>query len=1226
MATAASPESIGDDRAATGDSVFQVLEWVLSPLASLKLTVVLFAFSLVIVLVGTLAQSEMNIWEVKSQYFESYVTYVEFNVLMPKSFFPNRPDYSGGMFLPGGALIGLLLIINLISAHVIRFKVRARGNQLVVGLLGMAVGCLITAFVIMGGHSKEGIQDISFLDWSTLWLMLKISLVLFWFLSVYALIQLIVKLKDDEHKIVELSMVGAVVGLLTLVIGYLLYQGSDAALGDSSMRILWQLIQGLLCGIALLFGAVYLFNQRAGIVVMHLGVALLMISELFVSLSAVEQQMTIFEGETANFARDIRTTEIAFVAPGGVKNVTTVVPRQVLEQSARSGGKVSDDKLPVDMVVLEYLKNSDLKDGEPGEGNRATAGAGQYLIAENKRAAGGAESTSDVDFPSLYVEFFEKKSGDSLGVFLLSTMLSAQDFEDKLTLADGQDYFVSLRFKRAYKPYSVKLLETNRVNYAGTSKAQSYDSIVRIEDTRHENVIEERIWMNNPLRLRGETFYQSGHDTSGGRKYSVLSVVTNMGWMMPYIACMIVGTGMFYHFGLTLRRYLGRRQTTSSPLDFFRSGGPLGWISAVLIVAVLAGYCVQKQEKLPERSGMDLAAFSSIPVLYEGRYQPIDTLARNTLKVMSDREYVELYYKDEEAAKENGLPSRIPAVVWLLDVISDKPVSSEYRVFRIDHPEVQKVLALEHRKGHRYSVSEILENFDKIESLASEARSVKDKSKLTVLQRRVIELTQRTRTFMGMVVAFRSQEIPEADYGEALRKINAGEELDDNSFRLLSVLRQIKESADGQDAQLAASEPPLLIPDDEGGEWIPYATAKHRVMFAAIVGQSSESAAKSFSELLTAYRKNEGGVFNRKLGEFRLHVRKSGGSKYSYKKLSSESSYNRKGMFGDAMVLYFIGILLPLVAGLTLVTYRGDISPVGSWINRLAFLLIVAAFVIHSAALYIRVDISGRPPVTNLYSSAIFIGWGCVLLGLILELFSRYSIGNLVAAVSGFATLIIANKLSGDGDTMKVLVAVLDTQFWLATHVVCITLGYATTFLAGLFGALFILGGVFTPALTPTVRKEIARMTYAILCFSISLSFVGTVLGGLWADDSWGRFWGWDPKENGALMIVIWNALVLHARWGAMIKERGLAVLSVGGMIVTAWSWFGVNELGVGLHSYGFTDGVLLTLAICVGIMSLIIAMGVVPQRFWISSRYASTRQVAAAPDATPRKGPRAGK
>ena len=80
---------------------------------------------------------------------------------------------------------------------------------------------------------------------------------------------------------------------------------------------------------------------------------------------------------------------------------------------------------------------------------------------------------------------------------------------------------------------------------------------------------------------------------------------------------------------------------------------------------------------------------------------------------------------------------------------------------------------------------------------------------------------------------------------------------------------------------------------------------------------------------------------------------------------------------------------------------------------------------------------------------------------------------------------------------------------------------------------------------------------------------------GLWADDSWGRFWGWDPKENGALIIVLWNALTLHARWGKLVKERGLAVLAVAGNIAVTWSWFGVNELGVGLHSYGFTEGAL---------------------------------------------------
>ena len=120
-------------------------------------------------------------------------------------------------------------------------------------------------------------------------------------------------------------------------------------------------------------------------------------------------------------------------------------------------------------------------------------------------------------------------------------------------------------------------------------------------------------------------------------------------------------------------------------------------------------------------------------------------------------------------------------------------------------------------------------------------------------------------------------------------------------------------------------------------------------------------------------------------------------------------------------------------------------------------------------------------------------------------------------------------------------------------------------------------------------------MIYGVLCFAIFFSFVGTVLGGLWADDSWGRFWGWDPKENGALIIVLWNALVLHARWAGLIRARGLAVLAVAGNITTAWSWFGVNELGVGLHSYGFTEGVLVNLSWFVLSQLLIIGIGCLP-------------------------------
>jgi hypothetical protein len=103
------------------------------------------------------------------------------------------------------------------------------------------------------------------------------------------------------------------------------------------------------------------------------------------------------------------------------------------------------------------------------------------------------------------------------------------------------------------------------------------------------------------------------------------------------------------------------------------------------------------------------------------------------------------------------------------------------------------------------------------------------------------------------------------------------------------------------------------------------------------------------------------------------------------------------------------------------------------------------------------------------------------------------------------------------------------------------------------------------------------------------------MLGGIWADQSWGRFWGWDPKENGALLIVLWCAVALHARWGKLVDREGFMQLLVFGNIITAWSWFGTNLLGVGLHSYGFTESGFMYLAYFVLSQLAIIALGWLP-------------------------------
>jgi ABC-type transport system involved in cytochrome c biogenesis permease subunit len=326
----------------------------------------------------------------------------------------------------------------------------------------------------------------------------------------------------------------------------------------------------------------------------------------------------------------------------------------------------------------------------------------------------------------------------------------------------------------------------------------------------------------------------------------------------------------------------------------------------------------------------------------------------------------------------------------------------------------------------------------------------------------------------------------------------------------------------------------------------------------------------------------------------------------------------------------------PLIAAAFLFIFAALFRIVGwlGWEKQLsltAWGLAGISLTIMIATLVGRMYIMQRPLVfvTNLYSSALMIGTVMLTTGLVIEFVYKNGLGLIAGTLAAASACGIAHHLSTDGkDTLGALVAVLDTNYWLASHVTTVTMGYAATYLAGLFGLAYLIWGLLFTTLSKEMHTALSRMIYGTLCFATLLSFVGTVLGGIWADQSWGRFWGWDPKENGAVLIVIWNALILHARWCGLVKQRGMAVLSIVGIMVTTWSWFGTNQLGAGLHAYGFNkslaDGCRYTWLACL----VLIGLGLIPLKYWRSfSPTGQPRPEVVAVDARPQmRGKRPGK
>jgi ABC-type transport system involved in cytochrome c biogenesis permease subunit len=593
----------------------------------------------------------------------------------------------------------------------------------------------------------------------------------------------------------------------------------------------------------------------------------------------------------------------------------------------------------------------------------------------------------------------------------------------------------------------------------------------------------------------------------------------------------------------------------------------------------------------PKDKDFAFAEFGQLPITANGRIVPLDSLARNALLEIREKQTL----NTEPWKGWNEKPKIVSATEWLAYVMMSPGIADEWPVFRVDNPDLISFLKLPEKDaakqsdGKHYSWNQLQPSLDNFKKEAERVRGIEAANR-TAYENAVAKMEQRLSRYAQLENALQpadAQDWP-AELAQfeislpagiaAAQAQQTGNPYDTNAFNLfVGNIQRFQ--------YMARLEPPLVLPPNGAREWRRMGEALLEVPRGTAIDQSI----RDYAKMAGALAANKPDDFNAALADYRSLLVPTQAKAMA--KARAEVFFNQMEPFYNAMVIY-------ILAGLFAVFSWFNLSET---LRRCSVWLIGLAFVIHTIGLIYRMVLEGRPPVTNLYSSAIFIGWGAVALGLILENLHKNGIGSVVSSVIGFMTLIIAHHLALEGDTMEMMRAVLDTNFWLATHVVAVTIGYAATFLSGFLALIYILRGMFTRTLDVATSKSLARMIYGIVCFATLFSFVGTVLGGIWADQSWGRFWGWDPKENGALIIVLWNALILHLRWGGIIRERGLVNCAIFGNIVTAWSWFGVNMLGIGLHSYGFTDTAFKWLVIFVVSQLAFIALGLLPGKWWKS-------------------------
>lgn len=588
--------------------------------------------------------------------------------------------------------------------------------------------------------------------------------------------------------------------------------------------------------------------------------------------------------------------------------------------------------------------------------------------------------------------------------------------------------------------------------------------------------------------------------------------------------------------------------------------------------------------QVPERL---LRQVSALPILHDGRVMPLDTFARLHLMQFSGKRTLQ----------------NQSAMVWMMNLLFDPESTFDQPVFLINNHEVLEAIGVpltETLAGggsstRRFSFNHLLPGLETLETLARQADQMEAGDRGPV-ENEILRVFSNVYTYRALGLAFAFiRPTPALHIEDLPLKQTLGLDPREEDFayfelrplaeKLSGRFRQSNETGvppDVSDAEmnflLSMSEfwhrnqrmPFMVLPAAPHGEpvWLPPFDALYQDQRDVELSKAAARLA-AFGRAWRAGDWDTAAAAAREINDFvqgRMHhVREVGLA-------MSEARFNRADFFGKARSLYFIGFLLA----------AGALFTGKKLLRTLAWAPMLVATLWHVIGLSWRVYLTARPPVTNLYGTFLFVGLICLVLAFLIEGFQKNGLGLFAGSFIALTFLLLADRFSVEGDTLGKVVAVLASNFWLSTHVLAVTTGYAGVWIAGVFGHIWLIMKLLNRP-EDKLRPVMSAMD-GLLGFGLTFAFLGTMLGGVWADQSWGRFWGWDPKENGALLIVLWTAVIYHARIAGMIRDLGTSAMAVLGCVMVMLAWLGINLLGVGLHFYGFTN------AMAVGFYTYVVA------------------------------------